>query len=799
MHCSKKTMTMPSILDGIERPPPSERDSHYKPGSIKRVKLNNFLTYDAVEFFPGPRLNVVVGPNGTGKSTILCAICLGLGGQPPLLGRADDARLFIKHEKDTATIEIELAPLKAGGTVHVLKRVIDRERGSENSKGQGASLYFINNHKSNLKAIKELVKSYKIHIDNLCTFLPQDKVGNFSGFDKQALLVETEKSLSEDLYDSHQLMIQLEAEVKASGNDVQSVQATLQDLIKQNEKLERDKQLMEERAAAKERIELLQKKRAWLFFEEKRSEAKELKERKDELKKLKKEADKAVKPLAEKHARLEGQVAQIKSRHATLEKKAKEARKAFDDCNIKSEKFQDSIDEEISNLSTIDAQQRRAERDVKKERDRLQEIEEEAAEYPPMNELEAAFTESQLEIRSIKKKIDDVRRKADSLQEKIDLEAEKKKEAVEKLHRVQDEKKIRLNKLFGVAQHVKASYEWVDQNRKMFRRPVWGPVATEVQPQNEETAAYLENHVSRATWLAYVVECKEDYNLLYREIREKRKIPINIITTPNGKLVANQRMYSEERMKVLKKEHGFQCYLDETFTAPEAIMAALQTRHNVDKVLVGGEGVQHSIERKDLVEFLSSRERHDTRPGKQASCFFYTHRGTSYKYTSQPSRYSGEVGTDCSQVGPAKMLKPGTDPSVKNQLESVIRSAEETIERIKPEIELKESELLKLNSQGQEAGVKLKNAKRAKQDWQQHDVKLRNQKDKLAEAEENASKDNNREKKKSKMKIQKLMESSISMTDMAAKAHNEFMKTMSSLTGLKMSEDGLSDSLRKLT
>lgn len=46
-------MTM--MLDDIVRPTPEERDAHYKAGSIKRVKLNNFLTYDAVEFFPGPR------------------------------------------------------------------------------------------------------------------------------------------------------------------------------------------------------------------------------------------------------------------------------------------------------------------------------------------------------------------------------------------------------------------------------------------------------------------------------------------------------------------------------------------------------------------------------------------------------------------------------------------------------------------------------------------------------------------------------------------------------------------------
>lgn len=51
----------------------------HQPGSIVRVRLENFVTYTAVEFSPGPSLNMVIGPNGTGKSTLVCAICLGLG------------------------------------------------------------------------------------------------------------------------------------------------------------------------------------------------------------------------------------------------------------------------------------------------------------------------------------------------------------------------------------------------------------------------------------------------------------------------------------------------------------------------------------------------------------------------------------------------------------------------------------------------------------------------------------------------------------------------------------------------
>jgi predicted ATP-dependent endonuclease of OLD family len=49
-------------------------------GSIFRVQLHNFLTYNDAEFFPGPRLNLILGPNGTGKSSIVCALCVGLAG-----------------------------------------------------------------------------------------------------------------------------------------------------------------------------------------------------------------------------------------------------------------------------------------------------------------------------------------------------------------------------------------------------------------------------------------------------------------------------------------------------------------------------------------------------------------------------------------------------------------------------------------------------------------------------------------------------------------------------------------------
>lgn len=80
-HTTLRSLHRQTGLNGV-RHDPSGMQSCHQPGAIVRVKLINFVTYTSAEFFPGPNLNMVIGPNGTGKSTLVCAICLGLGWPP---------------------------------------------------------------------------------------------------------------------------------------------------------------------------------------------------------------------------------------------------------------------------------------------------------------------------------------------------------------------------------------------------------------------------------------------------------------------------------------------------------------------------------------------------------------------------------------------------------------------------------------------------------------------------------------------------------------------------------------------
>lgn len=78
---------------------------------IQLDKINKYFllrTYDDLEVIPKEGLNLIIGLNGSGKSSIMSAICLGLGGKPQYTGKSAQPSDFIKLGHEKATIEIEL-------------------------------------------------------------------------------------------------------------------------------------------------------------------------------------------------------------------------------------------------------------------------------------------------------------------------------------------------------------------------------------------------------------------------------------------------------------------------------------------------------------------------------------------------------------------------------------------------------------------------------------------------------------------------------------------------------------------
>lgn len=312
------------------------------------------------------------------------------------------------HEKNIAVIEIELAP-HPGKPTHVIRRTIDRNKGAtgKRSRGIAASTYEINDKVVSLNSVKELVAdTYHIQIANLCTFLPQDRVGSFSGFNAQDLLRETEKSVSgtQHLYDDHQRLIKLEEELLSSESNLETAKAELDRLEDEVQRLENAKKLMEERADSVKKLQLYQQKMLWVEFEDLRQVAVEAKAAKTETKKRLKKAQEGLEPLKHEIQVLEREYDSGKQRRVSLQKQIDTCAKKYNTCSLKAERCQDHIDTVQAELSSIESNQRRAEKVVSDRAQEVENIKSCLTEYPSKGEIDQKVKAAQDEVKSFKQK-----------------------------------------------------------------------------------------------------------------------------------------------------------------------------------------------------------------------------------------------------------------------------------------------------------------------------------------------------------------------------------------------------------
>lgn len=186
-----------------------------QPGFLRKIKVRNFTTYSYAEFVLSPTLNMIIGPNGSGKSTLVAAICIGLGGKIDLIKRKN-LKSMIKTGHDRADIEITMENFPGKPPI-----VIKRDFSAKDS------VWAINNKKSTESAIKQLREKFNIQLDNLCHFLPQERVAEFAGMSLEKLLMETERTLK----DGHLLTLHEDLIVK----DIKSQELHVQiDVLKKD-------------------------------------------------------------------------------------------------------------------------------------------------------------------------------------------------------------------------------------------------------------------------------------------------------------------------------------------------------------------------------------------------------------------------------------------------------------------------------------------------------------------------------------------------------------------------------------
>ena len=151
-------------------------------GIIESVHVENFMCHKNFLFKFGPLINFVCGKNGSGKSAVLTALTLCLGGKASSTNRGQSLKTFVKEGKDQAVITVRIKnqgdlaymPDEYGSSI-IVERRFNRS---------GASGFRLKSEKGRIVSTKkadldEICDELNLQMDNPLNVLSQDMARQF--------------------------------------------------------------------------------------------------------------------------------------------------------------------------------------------------------------------------------------------------------------------------------------------------------------------------------------------------------------------------------------------------------------------------------------------------------------------------------------------------------------------------------------------------------------------------------------------------------------------------------------------
>lgn len=149
---------------------------------------------------------------------------------------------------------------------------------------QDKSTWYLNNKKVAVKAIYDCVKEFDIQVNNLCQFLPQDRVQDFAKMNKQELLKETQIALCRtDLIDKQTTLIENQQRYESILSVLEKKKEELKESVNKKQRLEGKVENFLKKKKLLEEEKNIERKIAWVIYENVHLEREKIKEDKKEV------------------------------------------------------------------------------------------------------------------------------------------------------------------------------------------------------------------------------------------------------------------------------------------------------------------------------------------------------------------------------------------------------------------------------------------------------------------------------------------------------------------------------------
>lgn len=540
-----------------------------------------------------------MGPNGTGKSTLVSAILVGMGGNFQKIGRATTLKDYIKHGKDRASIEITLYKNEDRQTITFCRKI----------KANGKSEYLLNNRSVDEQRYMASVRRFNIQVDNLCQFLPQDRVQDFALMNPHEILVNTQSSvLPPNVSQQFEKLLEFENSSKGVVDKTASLEKQIASEEATNERLKPVVERMQQRNAITDRLKVANMKQKWLKKVELETELQGNQRDIDMAKNTITDRARALLPLQEsatrvlKNRAMDQKVIDENKRKVDMAKvELRQLQNQAEPTETQMEEAANEFNVKVTEIENRTEQQRTLERSRGTSEKELNLLEREFQLAEKAVNVKARITE----MEQTATKRDELLERRNELGYKIDEQLKPKVIAME--NRIKSMRSLgeqRLGSLRALNENLYKAVLWLRENRNsgLFSGHVYEPMLLELNVKREHIQ-YFENTISKNDLMAFTCENTTDTVVLHKKLNELG-LRVNVLHSPAADEVDSEPPQDLRSMQ----QYGIHSYLLQLVEGPVPILNYLCKMYGIHKIPVGSEGATRNISALDFpVVFLGNK------------------------------------------------------------------------------------------------------------------------------------------------------------------------------------------------
>jgi chromosome segregation ATPase len=475
----------------------------------------------------GPLLNFIVGENGSGKSAILTALTLCLGGKASSTNRGGSLKSFVKEGCERAVLAVKIKNQGQDAykpDIYGESVVVERHFSKTGSSGFRVKSALGQTVSVKKQEVDELVEYYSLQVDNPLNILSQDNARQFlnasTKIQKYKFFIEGVQlqQLDNDYRLISESLEQMVAKVPDQEDRVKHAKIALEKAQRLMEELEGNRQL-------RTKLKTLRLQLAWSQVEQEEEEVK-----------------RREKTLAEAGIRVAETQQEVETTNQALEVAGEKAERAEESLRVVKEE-EDDLQRRVENaneafnllktqIGQLHIEEREAHQALKAKTDRMKEVERQIVDEK--EKLEVANGEAPaIKLRELEEARETIKQLETEIRENKESEPElinKSMDAKKALERIGEEVKRKRDEISNTETRIQRleedrgspydAYEAqvpnllkrIASERNFENKPI-GPLGTHVQLLKPEWSAILEKTFG-INLNAFIVTSKRDEKLL---------------------------------------------------------------------------------------------------------------------------------------------------------------------------------------------------------------------------------------------------------------------------------------------